>query len=108
MHVRASEQLDLVFQALANPVRRSILDTISEGERNVVGLAAPHAMSLNAVSKHIKCLERAGLVTRRVDGNYHRIAMNHNAMSKAAAWLSYYVPLWRGSLKSLKTHMESK
>ena len=108
MRVRESEQLDLVFGALANPVRRSILDTIAAGERTVVELAAPHAMSLNAVSKHIKYLERAGLVRRQVDGSYHRISMNPAVMNKAAKWLARYVPFWDDTLQNLKTYVESK
>ena len=108
MRISESHQLDLVFGALANPVRRSILDTISEGESTVVELAEPHSMSLNAVSKHIKYLERAGLVRRQVDGNYHRISINHTAMNQAAKWLSHYVPFWGDAMHTLKTYVESK
>ena len=103
----STQQLDLVFGALANPVRRSILDTISAGDRTVVELAAPHAMSLNAVSKHIKCLERAGLVHRQVDGSYHRISIDTAAMTEAAAWLAHYVPFWRDAMQNLKAYAES-
>ena len=106
MRMQESHQLDLLFGALANPVRRSILDTISKGESTVVELAAPHSMSLNAVSKHIKCLERAGLIRRQVDGSYHRISMNQTAMNKAAKWLSHYVPFWGDALRNLKTYVE--
>ena len=108
MHTTESHQLDLVFGALANPVRRSILDTISAGESTVVELAAPHSMSLNAVSKHIKYLERAGLVSRQVDGSYHRISMNQTAMVSAAQWLSHYTPFWGDALRNLKTYVEAK
>jgi DNA-binding transcriptional ArsR family regulator len=108
MRVQESQQLDLIFGALANPVRRSLLDTISKGENTVVELAAPHSMSLNAVSKHIKYLERAGLVHRQVDGSYHRISMNQGAMTEAAKWLSHYVPFWGDALRNLKTYVESK
>jgi DNA-binding transcriptional ArsR family regulator len=92
MNAAESHQLDLVFGALANPVRRSILETISKRERTIAELAAPHSMSLNAVSKHIKYMERAGLVFRQIDGSYHRISMNQAEMLKAAKWLSHYVP----------------
>lgn len=107
MNVRESQQLDLVFGALANPVRRSILDTVAKSKTTVVELAEPHAMSLNAVSKHIKYLERAGLVHREVDGSFHRISMNHDAMINAAKWLSHYVPFWGDALRNLKSYVES-
>jgi DNA-binding transcriptional ArsR family regulator len=107
MHIRESHQLDLVFGALANPVRRSILNAISKGESTVVELASPHSISLNAVSKHIKYLERAGLVRRQVDGSYHRISMNQPAMYDAAKWLSTYVPFWGDALQNLKAYVES-
>ena len=106
--MQQAQQLDRVFGALANPVRRSILDTIASGERTVVQLAAPHSMSLNAVSKHIKVLERAGLVQRHVDGSYHRISMDSAAMAEAARWLAHYVPFWRDAMHNLKNHAESK
>jgi DNA-binding transcriptional ArsR family regulator len=107
MRLQESQKLDLVFAALANPVRRSILDTIAKGERTVVELAEPHAMSLNAVSKHIKYLERAGLVRRCVDGSYHRISIDQAALVGAAKWLSHYVPFWGDALRNLKTYVES-
>lgn len=108
MQASESERLDLVFGALANPVRRSILDNVSDGDRTVLQLAAPHSMSLNAVSKHIKVLERAGLVQRRVDGSYHRISINREAMEQATAWLAHYTPFWNDTLRRLKTTLEAK
>lgn len=103
-----SQQLDLVFGALASPVRRSILDRIAGGDTTIAAIAEPFDMSLNAVSKHVKCLERASLISRKVEGKYHRISLNHDAMLEAARWLSFYVPFWRESLQSLKSHVESK
>lgn len=108
MQLHESQRLDLVFGALANPVRRSILDAISKGESTVLELAEPHSMSLNAVSKHIKYLERAGLVHREKDGSYHRISMNHDELLRAASWLAHYVPFWGDALKNLKTYAESR
>lgn len=108
MHAADGQQLDRVFAALANPVRRSILDTISRGERTVVELAEPHSMSLNAVSKHIKYLERAALIRRTVDGSYHRISMNKDAMQEAAKWLTHYVPFWGDALQNLKKYVEAR
>ena len=108
MQSHDSQQLDRIFGALANPVRRAILDTVSEEDSTVVELAEPHAMSLNAISKHIKCLERAGLVQRTVDGSYHYISMDRAAMANAAKWLSHYIPFWGDALKNLKAYVEDK
>lgn len=107
MQAQESRKLDLVFGALANPVRRSLLDTIARGESTVVELAAPHKMSLNAVSKHIKYLEKAGLVRRSVSGSFHRISMNPVAMRNAAEWLSHYLPFWGDALSNLKAYVEA-
>jgi DNA-binding transcriptional ArsR family regulator len=107
MDTQESRQLDQVFGALAHPIRRSILDEVSKGGSTVVELAAPHAISLNAVSKHIKHLERAGLVHRQIDGSYHRITINKRPINGAAIWLSHYVPFWGDALQNLKTYVES-
>lgn len=101
-----SNQLDRVFGALAHPVRRDILDQVSDGDRTVVQLAAPHAMSLNAISKHVKSLERAGLIRRHIDGSYHRISMNRDAMNEALRWMTHYVPFWHDNLQNLKAGLE--
>ncbi len=106
MNAADETPLDLVFGALAHPVRRAILDQISDEGGTVVDLAQPHRMSLNAISKHIKKLEVAGLIERRVDGNFHRISMNRERMKVALKWLSHYVPFWHDNLQSLKKTLE--
>lgn len=106
MTAAQGNQLDLVFGALAHPVRREILDRVSEEDCTVVQLAAPHAMSLNAISKHVKALERAGLIRRRIDGSYHRISMNREAMAEALRWMTHYVPFWHSNLHSLRANLE--
>ena len=106
MSAESSENLDGVFAALAHPLRRSILERVNERQQTVVELAAPHAVSLNAVSKHIKKLEAAGLVTRDVDGSYHRISINRAAMNQAIRWMTHYVPFWHENLQRLKTSLE--
>ena len=99
-------ELDRVFGALAHPVRRDILDRVSERTRTVAELAGPHELSLNAISKHIKKLESAGLVRRDIDGTFHRISMEKQAMRDALQWLSHYVPFWHDNLQSLKATLE--
>ena len=106
MNAVSSEQLDRVFSALAHPVRRAILEQCGSRQRTVVELAEPHAMSLNAISKHIKKLESAGLIERRLDGNFHRISIDVDTLQTAIGWLSYHQRLWGDSLMALKKNME--
>lgn len=103
-----ADQLDLVFAALANPTRRAIMEEITGVEKTVLEIAGHHAMSLNAVSKHLKRLEEAGLIRRDIEGNYHRISLQPEAMKEALKWMTHYVPLWSSSLASLKDHLEKQ
>jgi DNA-binding transcriptional ArsR family regulator len=93
-----SEQLDATFHALADPTRRAMLRRLSdtrEGAPLSVGeLAAPHAMSLAAASKHVKALERAGLVRREVKGRTHLCRLETRPLADADDWLSFYRRLW--------------
>lgn len=87
----ATDPLDLTYGALADPSRRHILDVLREGgERRVSDLARPLPMSFNAVSKHIKVLERAGLVQRRVVGRDHYISLSRAPLESAVGWLEAY------------------
>lgn len=97
----ASPDLDRTFAALADPSRRAILGALATGERRVTELAAPFDLSLNAVSKHIKTLERAGLVTRRVRGRDHYIALDAARLGAAAGWLDQYRAFWEPRLDAL-------
>lgn len=84
----AADPLDLTYGALADRSRRHILDVLREGgERRVSDLARPLPMSFNAVSKHIKVLERAGLVQRRIVGRDHYISLSRPPLTSAARWL---------------------
>ena len=103
-----TEQIDRVFAALAHPVRRAILEQCGAGRRSIAELAEPHAMSLNAVSKHIKTLESAQLVSREVDGNVHRIGIELDRLRPAVSWLEQHTTLWSESLAALKAKMEGE
>ena len=94
--------LDQVFRALADPTRRALLTRLSEGEHRVSDLAAPYDMSLAAVSKHIRTLERAGLVIRRIQGRTHHCRLNPAALSSAHEWLSFYQEFWTEKLDALE------
>ena len=96
------QHLDRVFQALADPTRRAMLADLSQRERSVGELAAPHRISLAAASKHIKTLERAGLVKRTVSGRTHRCALDAAPLADADAWLRRYAAFWNTRLDALQ------
>src|SRR4051794_39223274 len=87
---RSPAMLDSVFHALSDPTRRSMLHTLANGERNIGELAAPFAMSFAAASKHVKVLEGAGLVRRRVEGRSHVCQIEPAPLAAADRWLSFY------------------
>ena len=87
--------LDETLIALADPTRRAILARLAAGEARVTDIAQPFAMSLNAVSKHIRMLERGLLVTRRRQGREHILALNPAALDAAADWIEGQRSLWR-------------
>lgn len=87
-------QLDAVFHALADPTRRAMLRRLTDRPLCVGELAAPHAMSLAAASKHIKALERAGLVRRQVRGRIHLCQLETRPLEGADDWLAFYRRFW--------------
>jgi DNA-binding transcriptional ArsR family regulator len=97
------DQMDAVFHALAHGARRDMLGRLAEAELTVGELAEPLAMSLAAASKHIKVLERAGLVDRTVDGRRHLCRLDALPLAAAAAWLAFYERHWRERLDALET-----
>lgn len=94
--------LDHTLLALADPTRRAILRRLSDGEARVTELAQPFAMSLNAVSKHIRMLERAGLVRRRVVGREHFLSFQPEPLDEAAAWIEAQRAQWTARLDVLE------
>jgi len=95
-------QLDNTFHALSDPTRRAMLRSLSSHERSVGELAAPFQMSLAAASKHIKVLERAGLVRREVKGRTHVCRLDAKPLSEVRDWLHYYERFWGESLDALE------
>ena len=93
--------LDAVFHALADPTRRAMLASLASGERTVGELAAPFAMSLAAASKHVKTLEGAGLLARRVEGRVHRCRLDPAGLARAQRWLRRYERFWSERLDAL-------
>lgn len=93
--------LDDTLIALADPTRRAILDQLSRGEARVTDLAQPFSISLNSVSKHIRLLERAGLVRREVRGREHVLSFNAQPLDTAAEWIEHHRTQWIGRLRAL-------
>lgn len=92
-----SDRLDATFIALADPTRRAILARLMEGEASVNELAAPFSISQPAVSKHLKILERAGLVTRSAAGTRRPVRIEAAPMKEAVDWLEKYRTFWEAS-----------
>ena len=99
--------LDSTFAALSDATRRGILARLAQqGETSVSDLAAPYKTSLPAVSKHLRVLEHAGLVSRQKDGRVHRCRLRAEPMKNAAAWIEHYRQFWEAQLDSLARYLE--
>ena len=99
------DQLDAVYGALSHPVRRTLLERLRPGEARVTELAAPFAISLEAVSKHIRVLESAGLVRRTIRGREHQLALEPFPLLGAASWLDPYRTFWEARLDLLEARL---
>jgi DNA-binding transcriptional ArsR family regulator len=97
--------LDDTFAALSDPTRRDIVERLAKGAVRVTDLAQPFDMSLNAVSKHVKVLERAGLVRRTRAGREHVIALDAEPIRRIAGWASRYERFWSGRLDKLEAFL---
>ncbi|MNL59597.1 Transcriptional repressor SdpR [compost metagenome] len=106
MQMTPSERLDATFAALADPTRRAILARLALGEASVLELAEPFAMSQPAVSKHLKVLERAGLVSRSRDAQRRPCRIEIDPLTEATDWLEEYRKLWAANFARLDTLLE--
>ena len=97
----STDPLSLTFAALADPTRRAILARLSQGESSVKELAEPFAMSLPAVSKHLKVLERAGLITRGKEAQWRPCRLDPGPLQDVSGWLEHYSRFWDQSLGRL-------
>jgi DNA-binding transcriptional ArsR family regulator len=100
--------LDHVFHALADPTRRAIVARLAGGETRITAIAAPFRLSLNSVSKHVRVLEHAGIVRRRVVGREHLCSLNPRPLHDAASWLEHYRAFWTERLDRLAELVESE
>ncbi|HEU5219783.1 MAG TPA: metalloregulator ArsR/SmtB family transcription factor [Gemmatimonadales bacterium] len=97
----ASDRLDATFAALADPTRRAILARLASGEASVTELARPFAMSQPAISKHLKVLERAGLISRGQDAQRRPSRIEAKPLAAASGWLERYRKIWEGNFQRL-------
>lgn len=94
-------RLDAVFHALADGTRRAMLHRLSEGEYSISELATPFEMTFAGASKHVKVLEKAGLVRREIRGRTHYCRLEAARLAEAEAWLKHYERFWAGRLDAL-------
>ena len=100
-----ADQLDRTFAALSDPTRRAILARLAEGQATVTEVAAPFPVSLPAISKHLKVLEHAGLITRGRNAQWRPCRLKAAPLEDAADWLERYRQFWEGSLDRLDQHL---
>jgi DNA-binding transcriptional ArsR family regulator len=104
----AVDQLSATFAALADPTRREILGRLTGGEKSVTELAAPFNMSLPGISKHLKVLERAGLITRGRDAQWRPCRLRASPLKGAAGWLENYRRFWEESFDRLEAYLQEQ
>ena len=102
----SSRTLNRTFAALADPTRRRIIAHLARGDRRVTDLARPHSMSLPAVSKHLRVLEKAGLLRRRRYGRVHEMKLDAKPLKQAAQWVEEYRKFWDDSLDRLAAYLD--
>jgi DNA-binding transcriptional ArsR family regulator len=105
---RRAASLDRVFQALADPTRRAMLRRLAKREQNIGELAAPFRMTFAAASKHVKVLERARLVRRRIEGRSHFCRLAPGPLAAADEWLRFYARFWTEQLDALDTVLRAE
>lgn len=100
------DRLSLTFSALADPTRRAILGRLTSGQTSVTELAAPHRMSLPAISKHLRVLERSGLIERSRDAQWRPCRLKAQPMKDAVDWLEHYRRHWEESFDRLADYLK--
>jgi DNA-binding transcriptional ArsR family regulator len=103
-----ASRLDAVFHALAHPARRAMLRRLATAPQNIGELASPFAMTFAGASKHVRVLERAGLVKRKVEGREHVCAIAPAPLKTATEWLAHYERLWMTRLDALDAMLKEE
>ena len=102
----AADRLSVIFSALADPTRRAILARLTKGEATVTELAEPFSISLPAISRHLKVLERAGLISRSRSAQWRSSTLQAEPLREAASWMERYRTFWDGSFDRLDEHLQ--
>lgn len=105
--VMSARQLDLTFAALSDPTRRAILARLASGEATVTDLAVPFDMTLPAISKHLKVLQRAGLISQGREAQWRPCRLEATPLKDAAAWIEQYRTYWEESFDRLDDYLEA-
>ncbi|RTL44516.1 MAG: ArsR family transcriptional regulator [Candidatus Melainabacteria bacterium] len=101
------DSLSLTFSALADPTRRAMLAQLKNGEASVTDLAKPYGMSLPAITKHIKVLEKAGLITKSREAQWRPCRLKEDGLREAADWMEEYRAYWEASLDRLEAYLKT-
>ena len=107
-YVAEPQNLDAVFAALADPTRRAILSRLLSGAATAGELAAPFAISKPAISRHLKVLEKAGLIERSVEAQWRRCRLVSTGLTPAAEWIETYRRFWEGQLDALDSYLKQQ
>lgn len=99
-------QLDLSFSALAHPIRRGILARLSTGDATIAELARPFKVSAPAISKHMRILEQAGLLSRKIEGREHHCRLEQKRMKEAQEWIEAHRKFWNDKLDALERYLK--
>ncbi len=105
---RRHPELNQIFSALADPTRRAILQTLTQRSATINEIAKPFPVSLNAISKHVMVLERAGLVRREIKGREHHCWIDPRPLREANTWLEHYRQFWEQRLDALEVYVAQK
>jgi DNA-binding transcriptional ArsR family regulator len=103
--VKAADQLSVVFGALADPTRREILSRLADGDATVTELGEPFAISMPAISRHLKVLEQAGLISRSRSGQWRSSTLEAAPLKEATDWMERYRQFWDASFDRLDAHL---
>ena len=100
-----SAQLNLIFSALSDPTRRAMLLKLADTEQSIASLSSPFDISKSAVTKHIKVLEKAGLLKRTIDGRVHHCQLTVEPLHAASDWMAFYQQFWHNKLDALDSYL---
>lgn len=105
--MKAEPNLDRAFAALADPTRRAIIARLAKGETTVSQLAEPFSISLPAISRHLRVLERAALISQTREGQFRKCSLNVRGIREISSWLEFYQRFWSESFERLDTHLKT-